>query len=524
MKFLSVLLVAFAAQAAPAVRRMAVVVGANAAPAGRQTLRFSHRDALSIAETLEQVGGFAVADVNVLLDPDPATVLKVLDARLAALKAEPGETLLLFYYSGHADDSALYPGGQPLAFEELRARLERADATVRLGILDACRGGSWTRSKGLTPSAPFVVETPLRLSSEGSVLVSSSSGLEDAHETDSLQSSFFTHHLVAALRGAAERTAAGDITLNAAFAYARDHTVHDTAIHTRTAQHPSFDIHLRGRQDLTLAQLTSGQSVVQVAMTQGPLQLIQLSSGLTLIELPEGAREVKLAVSPGRYALKRAAASGTYAREFSVESGGTTEVAEASLVLVGAEQLATKGVEPLVAFSEHLQVGIGVLPFDAFAKGITVQLGYSHQFTPRFGWEVVRGFVNFPLDSGLRDQLAKDFAVQATRLPAQARFLIETRAEVSLLRPTSLGYGGQIEGVVGFGVGIAGLDVGRPALALGPSFGPSAGLRVGWGDRASVRLEFLDHYIFNGSSPANLAQFQLSFVLGLGFEGGVGGE
>ena len=39
-----------ASASAPQVRRMAVIVGANAAPAGRQTLKFSHRDALAIAE------------------------------------------------------------------------------------------------------------------------------------------------------------------------------------------------------------------------------------------------------------------------------------------------------------------------------------------------------------------------------------------------------------------------------------------------------------------------------------------
>ncbi|MBS1151828.1 MAG: peptidase caspase catalytic subunit p20, partial [Myxococcaceae bacterium] len=443
MRVLGVLVWLLAALAAAApVRRMAVVVGANAAPAGRQPLRFSHRDALSIAETLQQVGAFKPGDVQVLLDPSPAAVLEVLDARLATLKAEPGETLLLFYYSGHADDAALYPGGEALAFAALRARLERSDATVRLGILDACRGGAWTRTKGLTPSAPFPVETPLRLASEGSVLVASSSGLEDAHETDSLQSSFFTHHLVAALRGAAERNAEGDITLQAAFAYARDRTVHDTAIHTRTAQHPSFDIHLRGRQDLVLAQLTPGQSLVQLAMTQGPLQLIQLSSGLTVLDLPQGERAVKLAVAPGRYALKRVSADGTFAREFNVESGRTTEISEASLTLIGAQALARKSIDPPATSAHQLQVGIGTLPFDRWSTGLTFQLGYAYRFTPRFAWEVLRGFYNQSFYTGLRKSLEVDFGVLPVAFLELPRVVIETRAVFSVLRPTAVGDSG----------------------------------------------------------------------------------
>src|SRR5882672_10664227 len=113
---------AFAASAAP--RRVAVLVGANRAAVGRLELRYSHSDARSMADALVQVGGFLPDDVHVLLDPEPDTVFFVLDRELALLKAHGGETLLLFYYSGHADGQALYPAGRPLPFRDLRRRLE----------------------------------------------------------------------------------------------------------------------------------------------------------------------------------------------------------------------------------------------------------------------------------------------------------------------------------------------------------------------------------------------------------------
>ena len=67
----------------------------------------------------------------------------------------------------------------------MRARLESPAATVRVGIVDACRGGGWTRAKGVTGEA-LEIRPPLELSSEGSALLASSSGVESAHESEAL--------------------------------------------------------------------------------------------------------------------------------------------------------------------------------------------------------------------------------------------------------------------------------------------------------------------------------------------------
>ncbi len=116
-----------------------VVVGSNRGPAGSPSLRFAHDDALSVAEALRQVGQFAPADVRVLFDPAPDAVLEALDSALAV--AGGGESMLLFYYSGHADAQALYSDGRALAIEQVRKRLEDPAASVRVGIVDSCSGG-----------------------------------------------------------------------------------------------------------------------------------------------------------------------------------------------------------------------------------------------------------------------------------------------------------------------------------------------------------------------------------------------
>ncbi|HZH02629.1 MAG TPA: caspase family protein, partial [Myxococcaceae bacterium] len=313
---------------------------------GRSALNFAHRDAQSVADVLVQVGGFAQEEVSVLLDPEPDAVLERLDQSAAALKERGGESVLFFYYSGHADERALYPNGHPLDLEALRSRLEDPAMTVRVGVIDACRGGAWTRAKGLTPEEPFAVNLPLSVSSEGSVLIASSSGLESAHEADSIQGSYFTHHLLAGMRGAADATGDGQVTVGEAFAYAQRLTVRDTALQSPETQHPSYSMNLRGRGDFTLSTLPRGGTELSIQQNRGPLQLIQMPSGLNILELPEGKLRARVAVPSGRYLVRRVEGTRVYGREVSVEPRKSLSMNEDSLARIDEAKLASKGGPP----------------------------------------------------------------------------------------------------------------------------------------------------------------------------------
>ena len=321
--------------------RAAVIVGANAAAPGRRPLRFGHRDARAISEALTAVAGFAAQDIQLLTDPEPEAVVAAVKAAGRRLSGHP-ESLIYFYYSGHADDASLFPGGKALPTATIRAALDAAPAKVKVGIVDACRGGAWTRAKGLTPDQPFAVEWPLGLDSEGSVLIASSSGLESAHESDQLEGSFFTHHLVGALRGAADRNHNGEVTLTEAFEYAKAQTIRDTVRFARETQHPSFHVNLRGRRELVLARLGVEVSTLEVSQTSGPLELIHAGSGITLLELPPGPREVRLAVPPGAYLLRKTFPGSTLIKEIDVAGKGLVRVEEAQLTLVGESRLSAK--------------------------------------------------------------------------------------------------------------------------------------------------------------------------------------
>ncbi len=404
----SVLLCGATTARAQPLRRTAVIVGANTAAPGRKPLRYSDADARAFAEVLVELGGFAPQDVTLLLDPEPSAVLDALDRSLA-VEARAGarerndaagadESMLVFYYSGHADAQALYPSGRPLSFADLRQRFGDHRAAIRLGIIDACRGGGWTGAKGLTEVEPFEVNLPMALESEGSILIASSSGLEDAHESELFGGSFFTHHWNAALRGAGDRNADGQVTLAEAFDYAKALTIRDTSLHTASAQHPSFSLNLRGRHDLALAQLeTPGASgIVTVDQREGPLELIHLGSGVVVLELPKGARSLRLAVPPGNYLLRLARAGEVWTRELSVRAGVTTRVDEAALELQGNRILAVKRSAPRPLTLTTLPRG---------AQEATFWFGVSHARDPN-GAEVGRGIItNAIVPRGLTDRL-----------------------------------------------------------------------------------------------------------------------
>ncbi len=403
---------AVAAPASSTVRRVAVVVGANQAAPGRSPLRFAYKDAESVAEALVRVGGFAARDVIVLRDPSAAALREAIArAETSIREAAAEESMMLFYYSGHADQQTLFPNGEATSLATLKADLDRVPATVCIGVLDACRGGGWTRAKGLTTTAAFEVPLPEQLSSEGSVFLASSSGLENAHEAEALQASFFTHHWVAGLLGAADRSGDGLVTLGEAYDYAKELTIRDSARHATDPQHPSFDVSLRGRQDLVVAQVSSSPSLVHVVQEEGPLEVIHLGTGLVVLEMPQGKRTLKLALAPGKYLVRRRVGDTVFAREVVIAAESSTQVREADLELVGSAKLALKGDDfvPRVTATTvrghivELRAAAGIAsassPYPGFQIGalnasqrsFALTGAFVWGFTDRFSWSIGTG-------------------------------------------------------------------------------------------------------------------------------------
>jgi len=330
---------------AQAGERLAVVVGSNTAIRQRGALRYAHRDADNIAAALYDLGDFD--GVKVMYDPHPDEVVRALDQYLARAGDAGDDSLVLFYYSGHADKEALYPAGQALSVADLKLRLDQEDqAAVRLGVVDACSGGGWTGAKGLTPTPVFDVEIPEGLDSQGMALIASSSGSELAHEAEVIEGSFFTHHLVAGLRGAADQDQNGQVSLREAFEHAQRGTVQAAAIYAEQTQTPSFDLQLRGKQDLVLTRLDRAPSILTLHQEGGAVEVVHLDTGVVVLRLEAGVREVELALPPGGYVVRRKDASGAnHATQVDLGIGQRLSLAESQLSLVLEPDLASKSAQ-----------------------------------------------------------------------------------------------------------------------------------------------------------------------------------
>ena len=303
---------ATAVAAAPAAgegRRFALVAGEPDGGPGTQRLRHAERDARRIHGILTRVGGVAPGDATLLLSEGARAfraALADLEARAAAAHAAGERTVLVVYFSGHAKDDALRFGSAGLPLAELRQALQAAPADVRIGLLDACRSGAITRTKGLRAAPDFQVTAPAAEGPRGLVLITSSAADEASQESDALGASYFTHHLASGLLGDADASGDRRVTLAEAYAYAYGRTVGATTGSAGGTQHPAFLYDLGGAGDVVLTDLApSPGGLVFPAPLEG-LFVILDAGGRALAEVAKPAGvERRLSLPAGRYAVKK---------------------------------------------------------------------------------------------------------------------------------------------------------------------------------------------------------------------------
>lgn len=286
------------------VRRYALVVAANDGGPDRVQLRYASSDALALSRVLTQLGGVDPDDAVVLLDADRDALSSGLD-RLAANIAGASSavrTELFFYYSGHSDERGLLLGGERVPYKDLREALNALPADVRIGVLDSCASGAFTRLKGGTRTSPFLVDESGEVT--GHAFLTSSSEDEASQESDRLQGSFFTYALISGLRGAADHTGDGRVSLNEVYQFAFHETLRRTESTLGGPQHPAYDIQLAGSGDLVLTDLreVSAGLVLDDAL-DGRIS-IRNDEGKLEVELRKFAgRDVTLGLEPGGYSV-----------------------------------------------------------------------------------------------------------------------------------------------------------------------------------------------------------------------------
>lgn len=304
MHALAMFLVLSAAPATP--HTYAVVVGSNAGGPGQGTLRFAEDDAKRMAEVLVQLGHYRSDDVRLLLHPKSDEVLSAIAdvSKTARANSSRGEqSMVVFYYSGHARSSALTLGGQEVALAELREKLAALPSTVTIVVLDACQSGAFARVKGSEPAADFTYNSVQRLQQKGLAVMASSTSQELSQESDELSASYFTHHLVTALRGAGDADQDGRVSLDEAYRYAYRHTLASTAVTAVGEQHVTLENNLAGQDELPVTWPSEAKAKLELPAALDARVLVQ--------KRPSGAVMAEVEKAPGA-AIRLSLIAGSY--------------------------------------------------------------------------------------------------------------------------------------------------------------------------------------------------------------------
>jgi hypothetical protein len=356
--------------AADATRRLALVIGANRGAADRVPLRYAVADAERFADIVSGMGGVLPADRVVLRDPSRAGLLDALDRtglRAAEARAASERVEVIVYFSGHADDKGLMLGRELLSYRELRDAVGALQADVGITILDACASGAITRLKGGTQHAAFL--SGAENATQGYAFLTSSSEDEAAQESERLRGSFFTHALLSGLRGAADVTGDGRVTLNEAYQFAFNETLVQTTTTQAGAQHPAYDIKMAGTGDVVMTDVRKTSSSLVLGDDYDGRFIVLGPNRQLVAELYKPAgRRVELGLEPGAY--------GVYFEQ-------AKQLLTASVTLAeGQHQELVRGeLKPTKRWPTQYRGQIGDTPPDLLDGRLRVQGGWGPRFT-----------------------------------------------------------------------------------------------------------------------------------------------
>ena len=365
-----------------------VSVGNDLGRRDEPALRYAEADADRFARVMRQLGRVS-ADRELVLRGTSASAFRTALLRTnASIRRREGSgdpQALVVFYSGHADAAGLHLGDTTMSFDELRTIVESSPAQVRVLIVDSCRSGGITQVKGVKPTEPFAIRLEDRIDVEGFAIITSSSGSEDSQESDNLRASFFTHHLVTALKGAADKNQDDRVTLQEAYSYAYQETIRSSG-RTLQLQHPTYAYDLKGKGDFVLTHLAEGQGRFgSLAIAEPGTYLIyeNESQGLLAAEVHVDGEGARLLLTPGQYFIQRRAQTSYREYRALLSRNQTTQLNALPYREIEYSRLLRKGggarsVVHNVSIASEVRGPI----LDGFSATPNLLLGYSLDFAP----------------------------------------------------------------------------------------------------------------------------------------------
>jgi len=314
------------AEAAPAsarLHRYALLIGVADGGPTRPRLRYAASDARAMGRVLETLGGVAAIDAIFVADGTRAAIddgFARIEALLRAAPAAGVRRELLVYYSGHSDEEGLLVGRDRYPYEELRARVQRAPADLRVVILDSCASGAFTRHKGGLKRPPFLMDSSIDM--RGHAFLTSTSADEQAQESDRIAASYFTYYLLSGLRGAADANQDRRVTLQEAYQFASQETLARTERTQGGPQHAAYEFDLTGTGDMVVTDVRGTESGLVLPPELSGRITVRQRDGALIAELHKTAGStLELGVEPGDYVVAMEGAPQIFQAEVALVAG-----------------------------------------------------------------------------------------------------------------------------------------------------------------------------------------------------------
>ena len=383
------------ARAQPRQVRLGLMAGNNAGRDPARSLRYAEEEVGRLADLLTAAGDFD--DIVTLRGASRAEIEKGLvevRRKLEKAKAAGNQTLFLFYYSGHGDNEALEIGSERLPLRDLRGYLEQLGAAdVRVAFVDACQSGALTGVKGGKRVPGYEVRLADPGQVKGMAIVTSSTSNELSQESDDLKGSFFSQSIMAGLRGAADTSHDGQVTLSEVYQFAFKRTLASTAASLTGGQHPTYDYRMAGAGEVVLTRTRAKDARLAFVREAGSTYtVLSRTRDEVVAEVPSSAGEdLYLALPAGEYRVVRRTIGNVSERTLALAPGSITTVDPNGMVVVPQGSPRSKGgdLELRNRMGAYAGVSTSVVPGSPSYLG-TFALSYARDLR----WAMVRGRIS----------------------------------------------------------------------------------------------------------------------------------
>lgn len=178
---------------------------------------------------------------------------------------------------------------------------------------------------------------------------------------------------------------------------------------------------------------------------------------------------------------------------------------------VGADEARVFSIqERPYRLGHEFQLGVGVLPLDAFYTGMVLGASYTYHFTDFWAWEIAGGGFSINLDTSLEDDLLEQYQLAPEfEGGGRPRWLLTSHLVIKpLFGKLAVFNHDVVYSETFFALGGGPVRMGELThFALTPG----VGMRFWAGEHVSVRFDVRHHVVFvGGGSVENLLMFMFS--------------